>query len=391
MMLRRVDTTSLLPRYAQARRYLEELIRDVPYGPGDQLPSERELAATFRVSQMTMNRAIQEMVRDGILYREVGRGTFVVHAESQPIHNGTLGLVTMFRPGTVRRNYYASEVLRGVQEAASQAHRDLLLIHEPLHQTEGMPQRLHGRATGLLILSPPDDSLSALRRLHSEGIPLMVVGSSWLDEDIPAVDSDNIEGAREAVEYLIRQGHRNISLISGPEDMSNSRDRHIGFACTMEAAGLPCRAEWTVLAESADTVTRAERQRIVEMARQTDGPTAFFAAGYELAVRTIEALQSEGLVVPDDISVMGFDDTFSGAFLKPPLTTVVQPLGSMGVRAVQRLDAMLRGVEVEPRAHTVERLSTHLVVRQSCSPPSGVRTSATQDRHSLSQPGARLV
>jgi DNA-binding LacI/PurR family transcriptional regulator len=369
MKRRKVDTTSLLPRYAQARQYLEDLIQSTPYGPGDQLPSERELAATFRVSQMTMNRAIQEMVRDGILYREVGRGTFVVHQDRRPRRNGTLGLVTLFSPGIVRRNYYASEILRGVHEAAGHVHRDLMLIHEPLHQTEGMVSRLHGRADGFLMMSPPDEALPAIRSLRAEGIPVLAVGSSWPGEDIPAVDSDNILGAHQAVEFIASRGHQRIGLIGGPEDLSNSRDRHVGFAESMREAGLQPREDWTLLSESASTLTDAEKRRIVQISKDPAGPTAFFAAGYELAVRAIEALQREGLRVPEDISIVGFDDTFSAAFLNPPLTTVVQPLGSMGVRAVQRLDAMLRGETDEGQGQMVERLPTYLVVRGSCAEP----------------------
>lgn len=369
MMRRRVDISSLLPRYAQARQYLEDLIHNVPYGPGDQLPSERELASTFQVSQMTMNRAIQEMVRDGILYREVGRGTFVVHREQPPRQNGTLGLVTLFSPGIVKRNYYASEIFRGVHEAASQAQRDLLLIHEPIHQTQGMVSRLHGRADGFLLMSPPDEALPAMRRLRAEGIPIMVVGSSWLNEDIPAVDSDNIMGAHQAVELIAASGHERIGLIGGPEDMSNSRDRHIGFRDSLRAQGLSYRTNWVFPSENARSLSEEEKRRILSVSHAGSGPTAFFVAGYELAVQTIEALQSEGIRVPEDVSIVGFDDTFSAAFLNPPLTTVVQPLGSMGVRAVQRLDAMLHGRSDDAGAETVERLPTILVVRQSCATP----------------------
>lgn len=368
-MRRRVDTSSLLPRYAQARRFLEDLIESVPYGPGDQLPSERELASTFQVSQMTMNRAIQEMVRDGILYREVGRGTFVVHRDQTVRQNGTLGLVTLFSPGSVRRNYYASEIFRGVHEAAGQARRDLLMIHEPLHQSQGMVQRLHGRADGFLMMSPPDDALPAIRRLRAEGIPIMVVGSSWDGEDIPAVDSDNLLGARQAVEFLASQGHRRIGLIGGPEEMSNSRDRHLGFRDSLCALDLSYDPDWVITAGDARALTPDEKRDIVRVSQLADGPTAFFAAGYELAVRAIEALQSDGIRVPEDVSMVGFDDSFSAAFLNPPLTTVVQPLGSMGVRAVQRLDAILSGRTEDAGKETVERLNTHLVVRQSCAAP----------------------
>lgn len=361
----RVDHNSPLPRYVQARNYLKDLIRETGLGPGDQLPAERDLAVSFQVSQMTMNRAIQELVREGILHREVGRGTFVVHQDGHDGRNGTLALATLFTPGNIKAHAYATEILRGVQEAAFETHWDLMLLHEALDDPDGLLARLRGRADGILFLSPTDETVPALRCLRTAGIPFLCVGSSWPDENIPALDTDNIQGAALAVNHLADLGHTRIGMIGAPENMSNSRERHSGFVAALEARGLPYRPEWFMPVGAAHEVTTAERARLLEMARATEAPTAFFAAGYVLAVSAIETLQGAAFRVPEDVSVVGFDDKFSAAFLNPPLTTVAQPLEEMGRLAVQRLEARIAGAHP---AHGMERLCTTLVVRQPSAP-----------------------
>lgn len=360
-----VDKQSPLPRYVQARRYLEALIRREGLGPGDQIPAERDLSVKFQVSQMTMNRAIQEMVRDGLVTREAGRGTFVNKLDGNGRHLGALGLVSLVNVGEINADFYAGEVLRGAQETARETGWDLVLIQESLRSPELTSARLPGRANGFLMVFPPDEALPTLRHLQQEHVPFLSVGSSWLDEDIPAVDCDNILGAELAVEHLASMGHKRIGFIGAPENRSNARDRHISFVSALEARGLPLEEKWTVRALEEGKLSEELRLRIAAIARDPDGPTAFLAAGYFLAINAIEALTSAQKSVPADISVIGFDDKFSAAFLNPPLTTVSQPLQEMGRRAVQRLESMVWGGS----ASGVERLPTQLVVRDSVAPP----------------------
>jgi DNA-binding LacI/PurR family transcriptional regulator len=313
---------------------------------------------------MTMNRAIQDMVRDGILYREVGRGTFVMHQDSHATRNGTLALVTLFSPGYIKRDPYFSEILRGIQSAAFDTCWDLLLLHEALD--EGTGSRLRTRGDGFLFMTPTDEAIPVLRRMSMEHLPFVAVGSSWLDEDIPALDTDNILGASLAVEHLHSLGHKRIAFVGAPENMSNSRDRHIGFRSALAARGIEYHPEWFIACESATTMSLEEMDHVAEVMHGPNRPTAVFAAGYELAVHTIETLQNCETRVPETVSVIGFDDKFSAAFLHPPLTTIAQPLDTMGRRAVERLEAIVRGDVSGPK---IERLATRLLVRQSTAPP----------------------
>jgi len=360
-----VDKSSPLPRYIQARRYLEDLIRERGLGPGDQLPPERDLSSSFEVSQMTMNRAIQEMVREGLLYREVGRGTYVARQDSTA-HFGILGMVALGTPSEVKSDPYGGEILRGVRHAALDTNWDLLLIQGPLFHPDEIAARLRGRADGFLIMSAPDAALPGLRQLRSAGVPFLSVGSSWPDEDIPAVDSDNTMGARLVAEHLVSLGHRNIGLVAALPFMSNSRDRVKGFTAALNENGIPLPDERFIMCSQGYDVTPEECERAVKMAKTNPKVTAIFAGGYMLATRIIEALQTAGLRVPEDVSVVAFDDKLSAAFLTPPLTTVAQPLEAMGKRAVVRLEAAIRG---EKPLDGIELLPTQFVKRQSTAPP----------------------
>jgi LacI family transcriptional regulator len=229
-----------------------------------------------------------------------------------------------------------------------------------------MGERLRGRADGFLILSPWNESIPVLRRLRENGMAFLSLGSSWLGEDLPAVDSDNISGAAQAVDYLIGLGHQRIGLIGAPEMLSNSADRHAGFRRALARHGIDYRGAWFMASATGGPLTDSDKAHLVELVRQPGGPTAVVSVGYELAVDAIKAFQNSGLSVPENVSVVGFDDTFTAAFLTPPLTTVVQPLQEMGRRAALRLDAILRGSDDSP---VIERFPVRLVVRGSCAPP----------------------
>jgi len=267
--------------------------------------------------------------------------------------------------GEINADFYAGEILRGAQKTAMDTGWDLVLIQESLYSPAGTSARLQGRANGFLIVFSPDEALPTLRHLREEEVPFLSVGSSWLDEEIPAVDCDNILGSELAVEHLASLGHKRIGFIGAPENRSNARDRHDAFVSALKARGLPLEQKWFVQAQEEGRLNDDQRQRIAAIVSEPDRPTAFLAAGYSLAINAIETLNSAGLSVPADVSVVGFDDKFSAAFLNPPLTTVAQPLEEMGRRAVQRLERIVWG----ERPGGVERLPTKLIVRESASPP----------------------
>jgi LacI family transcriptional regulator len=180
---------------------------------------------------------------------------------------------------------------------------------------------------------------------------------------LPTVDSDNLRGARLAVEHLLSLGHRRIAMLTGREDLQSARLRERGFREAMAEAGVPVDEELVLTGDYDPVVSEAAARRLLSRDKP---PSAVFAANDTSAIATVEVAWSLGLTVPEDLSVVGFDNIPESALNSPPLTTVSQPIKVMGRQAVDMLVRLMRGEEIE-KSHVT--LDTHLVVRGStCAP-----------------------
>ncbi len=178
---------------------------------------------------------------------------------------------------------------------------------------------------------------------------------------MPTVDSDNFAGAVLATNYLLGLGHRRIGFIGGRPDLESARLREAGFRKAMGGAGVAVdEALVRVGGYRTETAEGPARQVL----SQADRPTALFAANDLSAIASVTAARGLGLSVPDDLSVIGFDNVPESALASPPLTTIKQPLQQMGAEALRLLVDLIAGVERE----THVRLPTELVVRASCAP-----------------------
>ncbi|WP_236895783.1 LacI family DNA-binding transcriptional regulator [Devosia sp. SL43] len=189
-----------------------------------------------------------------------------------------------------------------------------------------------------------------------------------LDEDIagvslPGVFVENAEGAYAATRHLIEAGHRDIALIGGPYRLMSVNERLAGFSRAMSEAGLPMAPGWVMLGEySRDYGATAA----AVMLDAPERPTAILACSDYIAIGVLQAVRERGLVIPDDLSLIGFDDMAFAELVAPPLTTIRQPVAEMGRVAVQHLLSLL-GDGPPPPPET--RLPVHLVARQSVAPP----------------------
>lgn len=199
--------------------------------------------------------------------------------------------------------------------------------------------------------------------LLEDAIPFMNIGRHP-DDRVPYVDSDNIGGARTATEHVIRLGHQRIATITGPLHMTPAQDRLQGFMEVMAAHHL--RVDEGAVGEGDFTEAggRAAMLRLLSVQ-----PTAVFVASDSMAIGAIKAIRDTGLRVPEEISIVGFDDIPSAVTIEPELTTVRQPIERLGQLAVEMLiDRLDRN---EAGTTRIERivLPTELVVRQSCAKP----------------------
>jgi LacI family transcriptional regulator len=195
-----------------------------------------------------------------------------------------------------------------------------------------------------------------------QGIHVVAIDPHTGPSGMPTVDSDNFAGAVLATKYLLGLGHRRIGFIGGRPDLESARLREAGFRTAMADAGV--RVDETLVAVGgyrAETAQGPARQLLA----RTERPTAVFASNDLSAIATVAAAHGLGLAVPDDLSVIGFDNVPESALATPPLTTIMQPLRQMGAEALRLLVDLIAGVECE----THVRLPTELVLRASCAPP----------------------
>ncbi|NPD04517.1 LacI family DNA-binding transcriptional regulator [Nocardioides sp. zg-1308] len=257
---------------------------------------------------------------------------------------------------------WALEIVRGVEEVVHAAGAGTVVsaIHSRASDRRQWLDNLRVRATDavILVLTDLDGELGAeLERLDVPAVAIDPAGVPALD--LPTIGVTNWSGAVSATEHLIGLGHRRIAHISGRPGLWCTRSRLDGYRAGLSSAGLQPAAELVV---EGDFGYESGYRAGVHLLGLAEPPTAVFAANDQMAMGVYEALRRSGRRVPDDVSVVGFDDLPSSRWASPPMTTVRQPLTELGRMASQMALRMVGGESIEgPRVE----LATELVVRES--------------------------
>jgi len=252
-------------------------------------------------------------------------------------------------------------LLRGVEAGVSEAGYDLL-IHTTQARPGDAPRRPLGEhnTDGLLVFTEGLDARE-LTRLMEGGFPVVLLHqSSPRPLKIPVVTVENQSGAQKIVEHLIKVHHcRRIVFLRGPEGHEDSTWREKGYRAALKANGLPYDPLLVSKGEFDRNNAQASIEKLLQAGVLFD---AIFAGDDESAIGVLLALRQAGILVPEQIAVVGFDDSVFAGTINPPLTTVRAPTEQVGKKAVQQLVRIIQGESVEPRL----TLSTELVIRQSC-------------------------
>lgn len=326
-----------------------------------------EIAALAGVSKPTVSKVMNGQPGVAAATRE--RVERVV-AERGYVRNGAARALSAGRAGSMHLvvkeldSPYFVEIIQGVEETLERAGLSMVLTatnDEERRQRRWMARVVeHGTDGVILVL--PEEHAAYLEQLREEGIPFAVVddrGESL--PDVPSVGATNFAGGFAATEYLLSLGHRRIAAIGGPPHKS-TRARLAGYHTALHEAGVvsdpPLVQPGDFMAEGGYAATHA-------LLRAQEPPTAIFAGSDLQAMGVYKALHEHGLRVPDDMSVVGFDDVPLSGLLAPALTTVRQPLREMGALATGMLLRIVAGESLES---TRVELATSLVVRKSCLP-----------------------
>jgi LacI family transcriptional regulator len=265
-------------------------------------------------------------------------------------------------------NPWSAEIIRGTEEVASAENCRVTVSVVPGGlDTAAWLDRLAASQTDGVILVLTELSAADRAELAAMQMPLVVVDPvGQLDPAIPTVGATNWAGGLTATEHLAGLGHRRIGTVTGRMSLLCSRARLDGFRAGLERAGIPADP---ALICPGDFTFESALEAATGMLALPDRPTAIFASSDMQALGVYEAARRSGLRVPEDVSVVGFDDLPMSGWMSPPLTTVVQPLAQMAAMATRTLMAMLDG---DPEAAgTRLELTTSLVVRASTAPARG--------------------
>jgi DNA-binding LacI/PurR family transcriptional regulator len=237
-------------------------------------------------------------------------------------------------------------------------------MHEHDREVTVLERVMHGTTDGAMLVLP-SETHEELRHLLREGFPFVVVDPALpMTPDIPTVSAANWSGGKSAVEYLISLGHTRIAAITGPNGWLATVDRLAGYRSALLAAGI---REDPGLILPGDFTIDSGYELASELIAGPNPPTAIFAFNDNMAVGVLRAAQERGIHIPDDLSLVGFDDIELASYVTPRLTTVHQSLHEMGRLAAGLLS---RFIARQPIDTPHLELATRLVIRESAAPVS---------------------
>ena len=329
----------------------------------------REVADEAGVSIATVSRVLNG--RDDVapetrelVSRIIQERGYIANRGARGLSAGRTGLVGLLVP-LVFPAYFAA-ILSGATEALQD--HDLRAVlsptqHEHDREVTLLDRLMHGLTDGALIVLP-EESSEELGRLVDAGYRFVVVDPLMpLDDRIASVSAANTSGADQAMKHLLGLGHRRIAIITGPRGWVATEERRRGYHAALAAAGILPDPRLEV--ESNFEIDGGE-QAAFQLLDLADPPTAIFAFNDNHAIGAIRAARTRGVRVPEDLSIVGFDDVEHATVVTPALTTVRQPLAEMGRTAVSLLMRLLERHSLET-LHV--ELATRLVVRESTAPP----------------------
>jgi len=268
-----------------------------------------------------------------------------------------VGFVIPGFPG-IFHSFYAVELMRGVGHGCETLRLDLIF-----HITDGH-NPLKSNYAGGLIFADIIENRSQVEEALAEGTPCLVLNHIVKDLQVSYIAVDNVKGGLTAAEYLINLGHKRIATVTGNMQTQAGIDRYEGFQKALAKKDIAFVPEYLF---KGDYSRRSAREAAEKFFALDNPPTAIFAASDEMAMEIISVAMENGIKIPEDVSIIGFDDNPAGLFGPVSLTTIKQPLFQMGEEAVKVLNEIMQGKQTGLVRKVLE---PELIVRESCAAPS---------------------
>lgn len=378
----RLDHDSYIALHVQLHNSLRQLIVSGRWQKGERIPSELQLAKHLNISRTTVRIAFQRAEVEGLITRAAGRGTYVSYEASARSNTRFIGYVTRSFHNEIHRI-----LLSSVETELRHAGCNIIFSNARTHDDEVtvLEQLLSDEVSGLILWAnahASDGQRAILREYQAREIPVVFIDRRVDGIAGDYVGSDNFGGTYALMQHLIELGHRHIVYLTHSlTTLYPVEERYRGFRAVMTAHDLPAGALWTInsphtnafyetdLFQLLDDQSADIDTQIIQCIQQAyPRPTAVVCVNDALAILAMRAIRQMGLRIPQDISVVGFDDISLAAHMDVPLTTVSQDAHAIGERAAQTLLERLNGDPSPPTHHAVP---TRLQIRMSTTTPIG--------------------
>lgn len=258
------------------------------------------------------------------------------------------------------RNPFFPDMVRGVENVARSAGYSLILCNaeeDPETEASFFGLAVAEQARGVILV--PSNSNADLGVLVARNVPVVTADRRLKSYDVDCVLVDNVRGAKQAVSHLIENGFRRIACITGPMESTTGAERYAGYRFAHEEAGFAVYDSLVQTGSFTESEGHAAMRRLLALRNR---PDAIFTANNLMTIGALHAIDEAGLIVPDDVGIVGFDDMSWASLVRPPLTSVAQPSYELGAETARLLLSRIEGYAGGPR--TV-MLSPSLIVRES--------------------------
>lgn len=341
-----------IPKYVLVENYIRQAIKTGEFS--ERLPGERTIAKTVGVSYMTARKAIGNLVDRGILYKIPTKGVFV-NANRNNKNFRTIGYFLDSSIISGISSPYYSLIFNALEKVASA--NDYSLVYFSDANTASFRKTLM-KVDGVIASCLP--RIEETIQLIKEIVPIVVIDNSSVDKSIPSVIVDNFNADVRCVDYIASLGHRRIGFMTGLEDSDVGKNRYAGYLHGLRKHDIPFDESLVFKGNYSFESGQKGAQYYLSLGAP---PSAIICANDSMALGAMKVLDKRGVKVPDDISIVGFDDIEIASQITPALTTIAAPIEEIAQHAFSALLKLIQGKQPEQQ-HIA--LNAELVIRETC-------------------------
>lgn len=321
----------------------------------DKLPGERTLAKEYGFSYMTIRKAIDNLVTEGVLYKVPTRGAFIADRKTAKKKTNVIGYFLDNNIVAGLTSPYYSLIFDALEKQATK-HGYSLIYFSDFEDTSSIKRM--ARVDGVIASCFPRIE-STIHEINNT-IPMVVIDNSSSDKTIPSIIIDNFNAVTDTLDYLYKLGHRRIGFMTGLQDSDVGKNRYEGYKSGLASHGLKFNKKLVYQGNFSYESGLAGADYFLSL---KNPPTAIMCANDSMAIAALGKIIQGGSSVPDDISIIGFDDIAVASQIHPPLTTISAPIGEIAELAVDMLISQIQNREIVNK-HIA--LPAKLIKRSTC-------------------------